>query len=214
MMRNEKETFCMLAASLLAPPDEHLLADLEQRDLRAFLEEHISEWGGNQQVLMALFKEGDSGGWLHELQKAYDRLFGEYGEKQVSLVESTYKTWTKDKGCGVVFAASTGLIMGDCAIHLLDIYRQLSLEVPKNFRSTPDHVILELEFLALLFRHGTPAQIQQFIKDHLDWIPNLREEVERAQPDPFYSSVLAIIDIFLKNEKQNGSVNHGEKTIH
>ncbi len=214
MTRNEKETLCILAACLLAPPDEHLLADLEQRDLRAFLEQHLSASEGSHQVLSGLFESGGPEDWLPELQGAYDRLFGQYGEKKISLIESTYKTWSDDKECSMVFAASKGLIMGDCAIHLRDIYRALSLDVPEEFKSTPDHVILELEFLALLYRHGSDEQIQRFIDDHLDWIPDLREAVEQAQPDRFYRSVIAMIDVFLKNEKQNGSVNHEKKTIH
>ena len=65
---------------------------------------------------------------LPALQEEYARLFGPWDEK-ISLVESTYKPWTGDKQCGMVFAASKGLVMGDHALHMLELYRQSSLEV-------------------------------------------------------------------------------------
>lgn len=206
----EKETFCTLAASLLAPPDEGLLADLQQEGLRAFLAEGLSRWGGEAQALRAIL--GKRG--LPALKQEYDRLFGPYRGKAVSLVESTYKPWAADTTCGMVFAASTGLVMGDPAVHLLDVYREVSLEVPEAFRSTPDHLVLELEFLALLYRDGTPEQIQRFIADHLDWIPNLREEMEQARAKPFYRRAVELIDTFLQNEQQGIKDRHGQKTIH
>lgn len=204
----------MLAASLLSPPDEQLLADLKQSDLRSFLEEHLSDWGGTGEILTGLFDRGDSPDALPVLQRAYDSLFGHYGERKISLVESTYKTWSSDKSCGMVFASSTGLIMGDCAVHMRQIYQQLELEIPEAFRSTPDHLSLELEFLALLYRNGSPSHIRQFIDDHLDWIPKLRDAVKQAEPHPFYHGVVTIIDMFLANEMGNKSVTHEKKTIH
>jgi TorA maturation chaperone TorD len=214
MTRREKESFCTLAASLLAPPDEGLLADLEQQGLRSFLAESLSRWGGGPRVLTALLGKKGMKRSLAALTKEYHRLFGPYRGKTVSLVESTYKPWAGDKKCGMVFAASTGLVMGDPAVHLLDIYREASLEVPDEFRSTPDHLILEFEFLALLYRDGTTEQIRRFIADHLDWIPNLREELATARPKPFYRGAVELIDIFVSSEQKDMKDHHGQTTIH
>ena len=209
--RDEKETFCTLAASLLAPPDEGLLSDLQQDGLRSFLIETCARLGGEGQAPLKaiLGKRG-----LAALKREYDRLFGPYRGKTVSLVESTYKPWTVDKGCRMVFAASTGLVMGDPAVHLLDVYREVSLEVPEDFRSTPDHLVLELEFLALLYRNGTPEQRRRFMDHHLDWIPNLREEMEQARAKPFYTRVVALIDMFLQHEQQDIKDRDEQKAIH
>ncbi len=214
MTRHEKEIFCTLAASLLAPPDEGLLADLEQQGLRFFLAESLDGWGERQQVLTALLGRQGPKRSLAAFQKEYHRLFGPYRGKAVSLVESTYKPWASDKKCGMLFAGSTGLVMGDPAVHLLNVYREVSLEVPEVFRSTPDHLILEFEFLALLYRDGTPEQIDRFIADHLDWIPNLREELALARPKPFYRGAVDLIDIFVRNEQKHMKGNHGQTTIH
>ena len=213
-MKNDKETFCAFAASLLAPPDETLMADLGQQGLRSFLAEAIDRWGGDSRALTAILGRKGLQRSLTVLRKEYDRLFGPYRGKTVSLVESTYKPWTSDKKCGMVFAASTGLVMGDCAVHLLDVYREAALEVPDAFRSTPDHLILELEFLSLLYRDGTTEQIRCFIVDHLDWIPSLKEELERTRPKPFYRRVVELIDLFLQNECNYMKVAYEQKTIH
>ncbi|MBW2560514.1 MAG: molecular chaperone TorD family protein [Deltaproteobacteria bacterium] len=214
MTRDEKETFCTIAASLLAPPDESLLTDLEQQGLRAFLTEGLARWGGEPQALTALLGKKGLKRSLSAFTKEYHRLFGPYRGEVVSLVESTYKPWAGDKKCGMLFATSTGLVMGDSAIHLLDVYREASLEVPETFRSTPDHLILELEFLALLYRTGTSEQIQCFITDHLDWIPALKEELALARPKPFYRGAVELIDIFVRNEQKHMKENHGQTTIH
>ncbi len=115
----------------------------------------------------------------------------------------------------MVFAASTGLLMGDCALHMQEIYRQLSLEVPEEFRSMPDHLVLELEFLALLYRFASDEQIERFIEDHLDWIPELKGAMEKANPHPFYRNAVELIHLFLQHETKNGKVkDHGQKKIH
>ena len=214
MTMHEKETFCTIAASLLAPPDEGLLADLEQPGMRSFLAGALADWGEGRQVLTALFGKRGAKRSAAALKKESDRLFNRYGGNVVSLVESTYKPWTQDKGSGMVFAESTGLVMGDPAVHLLDVYREASIEVPEAFRSTPDHLILELEFLAFLYRSGTPEQTSRFIADHLDWIPDLREEMERARAKPFYRRAVELIDIFVRNEQNHTKDSHGQTTIH
>ena len=162
----------------------------------------------------ALSKGADKEESLSALQEEYTRLFGEWEEK-ISLVESTYKPWTKDKECGMVFAASKGLVMGDYALHMLELYRQSSLEVPEAYRSRPDHLVLELEFLALMYRSASDEQIERFIGDHLDWIPELKEAMEKAKPHPFYRNAVELLHLFLQNETKNGKVkDHGQKKIH
>jgi len=212
MTRDDKKSFCNLAAALLAPPDDTLMFDLKQESLKVFLTDCFGQWV-SEAPLPALFSEMDSKR-LDELQGAYDRLFGQYGEKRISMVESAYRPWTEDDKCGMVFAKSKGLIMGDSAVHLLGVYERLSLEIPDAYRSTPDHLILELEFLALLYREGTCEQVYRFIEDHLDWVTDLKEAVEGADPEPFYKSAIKLIHIFLETEKRNERDSHGKKKIH
>ena len=213
MTNAEKERFCAFAASIIAPPDGALLDELGQDEFRALIGEIVSQRDGAKQL--PLFADGENReGFLSALQAEYERLFGQW-EGRISLVESTYKPWTTDKGCGMVFAASTGLVMGDSALHMQAIYRQLSLEVPDMFQSMPDHLVLEMEFLALLYRSGSAEQIERFIGDHLDWIPELKAVLEEADPHPFYRNAVEIIHQFLQQEANSGKVDdHGQTKIH
>ena len=105
--------------------------------------------------------------------------------------------------------------MGDSAFHLLEIYRQCGLEVADDKRGTPDHLAVELDFLSYLYRCGTELEVRQFIKDHLDWIPLLKEEIERSDPHPFYRSALEVLDLFLGQERKRlEEKENGEKAIH
>jgi len=214
MTNGEKQRFCAFAASLFAPPDGTIVDDLQQDELRALIEEYVQKWGGDGRLPAGLIRETGNTDFLPALTTEYERLFGEWEEK-ISLVESTYKPWTEDKQCGMVFAASKGLIMGDYALHMMELYRQASIEVPEEYRSLPDHLVLELEFLALLYRFTSDEQIERFIGDHLDWIPELKEAMEKAQPHPFYSSAVELLYLFLQHEVKNGKVkHHGQKKIH
>ena len=105
--------------------------------------------------------------------------------------------------------------MGDSALHLLEIFRQCGLEVADERRGTPDHLSVELDFLSHLFRWATDVEVKQFIQDHLDWIPLLREEMERSHPHPFYRDAVAALDLFLSEEKRRlEEKGNGEKAIH
>jgi TorA maturation chaperone TorD len=57
--------------------------------------------------------------------------------------------------------------------------------------------------------------VGQFIQDHLDWLPRLKEEMIRLQPHPFYLSALELLDGFLDHERDRlERIDHGEKSFH
>lgn len=207
MTNEEKERFCSFAAALFAPPDGTLVTDLQGDELLAVIGGYAGMWGGDGQIPAGLTQAMGTERHLSALQGEYARLFGVW-EKQISLVESTYKPWTMDKQCGMVFAASKGLVMGDPALHMLELYRRFSLEVPEEYRSIPDHLALEMEFLALMYRYASDEAIERFIADHLDWIPELKDAVGNADPLPFYWSAVQLIDLFLQNETNKPKVKH------
>jgi TorA maturation chaperone TorD len=215
MTNTEKGDFCALAASLMAPPDGETVGQLKQGEILSLLEKNIRERGGDPRLLAELSGEEEPGRGLADLQREYDRLFAGLPGPKISLVESTYKPWTADRSCAVAFAGDQGLLMGDAALHMREIYRQGSLELPEEFRSTPDHLLLELEFLSVLYHSAAPEQIQGFIEDHLDWVPNLEKRLDQADAHPFYRSVIELIKLFLEHETKEGKVrNHGQKNLH
>jgi len=215
MTNRDKGDFCALAASLLAPPDGETVGQLKRGDIQSLLGRNIREWGGDPRLLAELSGEENLGSDLAHLQREYERLFAGLPGQGISLVESTYKPWTADGSCALAFAADKGLLVGDTALHMREIYRQGSLEVPEEFRSTPDHLLLELEFLSLLYHSATPERIQGFIEDHLDWVPDLKERLAQADPHPFYRRAIELINLFLEHERKEGKArNHGPKNLH
>jgi TorA maturation chaperone TorD len=215
MTPQEREDFCGFLAALFSPPDREGIE--EGRAHIPFLKAAAYSCGGDRGILAGLDLQGDADALTEEMRKEYDGFFStERGEEGggVPLVESCYKPWTQDPRCPLSFASERGLLMGDPAAHLLDVYRRFGLEVVEEFRAVPDHLVMELEFMAYLYRWGTEAQISTFVRDHLDWIPSLREELKKGHPHPFYRSLVEILDLFLRAERrrlENG--NDGEKGI-
>lgn len=178
MTRTEKEHFSARLAAVFAPPDETLLTELKTDESYFPAEGEIS---------------------LAGLQKDYHRLFSNVSGEKISLVESTYKPWTADRSCPLGFSGEKGLLLGDCALHIRDILQTLDLGVPQDFQGTPDHLVLELELLSYLYRFAPEEQARRFIEDHLDWISNLRDEIQKRDKG-FYSRAAQRLFDFLDRE--------------
>jgi TorA maturation chaperone TorD len=215
MTGNEKETISRIMASLFYPPDQETVKQIHEGSLHSFLQRYVRSCGGDSGLLNGFLMEGDPGILLKDLGEEYSRLFSELNEEGISLVESFYKPWTLDPHCTLPFASQRGFLMGDSALHLLEIYRQCGLEAADEWKGAPDHLVLELEFLSTLYRRATDLEVNQFMKDHLDWIPLLKEEIERSRPHPFYRSALEVLDLFLGQERKRlEEKRNGEKAIH
>jgi TorA maturation chaperone TorD len=184
MDAKDKGNLCAALAALFSPPDDS-----------------AAEFSGPAASEKAL--RGDFERLLADRKKEYHRLFDDLRGARISLVESTYKPWTFDETCPLSIAGQKGLLMGDPALHMLEISRALGLEVPEDFRSTPDHLVLELELLSWLYRTGTESQARKFIADHLDWIPDLKRKIEDVDPRSFYREAAEKLDLFLQGEKES-----------
>jgi TorA maturation chaperone TorD len=215
MTAQEKGYFCQLLASLFDRPDQELVRQIHQGTLYSFFEKYIPSWGEERNLLKGFVMSGESENLLEDLRGGYDRLFSGLSEEGISLVESFYKPWTLDPRCTLPFASERGLLMGDSALHLLEIFRQCGLEVADELKGSPDHLVAELEFLSYLYRFASDLEVKQFIEDHLDWIPLLKEEIKRSDPHPFYRSVLEVLDLFFAKETERlEGRESGEKAIH
>ncbi len=214
MTLEERASFAQLLASLFCPPDQELAMQIHQGALQAYFQKYFKAWGEDLDLLKGLLLKGDLEVLLEELTEAYGAHFLGLRGENISLVESCYKPWTLDPHCPLPFASSKGLCMGDSAIHLLEIYRLCDMQVAKDFESYPDHLALELEFLSYLYRWATDVEIKQFIEDHLDWIPLLKEEVKQVSVHPFYRDALEVLDLFIRRERKRLEVgDDGKKEI-
>ena len=202
MTAQERGFFCQLLASLFCPPDQELAKQIQKRRLYSFFDKYIQSWGEEEGFLKGFLMEKESENPLRVLENEYARLFSGSSQGNISLVESFHKLWTNDPQCSLPFASEKGLLMGDSAIHLLEIYRECSLEISEESKWCPDHIVVELEFLSYLYERATDIEIKKFIEDHLDWIPFLEEEFKRFHAHPFYLSLLGVLSLFLNVERR------------
>jgi TorA maturation chaperone TorD len=188
---------------------------LNQGHLHAFFKSYVRSWERENEILKGFLTQSSPQIFLRDLKEEYDRLFSDTASGSISLVESFYKPWTKDPHCSLPFAKEKGFLMGDSAVHLSTVFQHYGMEVTGPFKGMPDHIIIELEFLSHLYQKAGDEEIKKFIKDHLDWIPFLKESFEKACAHPFYISLIEILDLFINQEKRRlEKKNDGKKDIH
>jgi TorA maturation chaperone TorD len=210
-----KAFFCQILSSLFSPPDQGMVEQLSQGHLHAFFKSYVQSWEREIGILRGFLTQSPPQILLRDLKEEHHRLFSDTGDERISLVESFYKPWTQDPHCSLPFAKEKGFLMGDSAVHLSTIFQHCGLEVAGPFKGMPDHILIELEFLSYLYQEAGDVEIKRFIKDHLDWIPFLKESVEKARAHPFYISLIEILDLFINQEKGRlEKKSDGEKDIH
>lgn len=197
----DKVLFCDIISSFLLPPTLEIAEQISSGQYYFFFKNFLpSNYENDKIILRGFLSEKNPEDILIDLEKEYYRLFSETGKERISLVESYYKPWTNDSSCLLPFAREKGFLMGDSAVHLLDLFSYYGLEIDKAFQGMPDHLVIELEFLSYLYNKNYGESIKCFIRDHLDWIPQLIEEVKRCNPHPFYLSSLEMLNLFLMLE--------------
>jgi len=210
-----KAFLCQILSSLFCPPDQGVMEQVNRGQLHVLFKDLVQSWGEETEILKGFLTLSPPKMLLQELEEEYNRLFSDTGKERISLAESFYKPWTQDPHCTLPFAKEKGFLMGDSAVHLLTLFRQCGIEVSGPFRATPDHLVIELEFLSYLYQEAGDGEIKQFIEDHLDWVQFLKEAFQEAQAHPFYVSLIEVLDLFVNQEKRRlEKETDGKKDIH
>lgn len=136
---------------------------------------------------------------LEELQSQFMDLFSGIKQPSAPPIESVYKVWTTDPSAKISIAKSKGYLMGDAALHMQHLYKQYQVEVPSGYENMPDHLTLQLEFLAYLHEGDNSEAIKQFIIEHLDWLDDFINELEKLDDSGFYLYATRILQTFLQN---------------
>jgi len=139
---------------------------------------------------------------FEEMKDEYTRTFIGINSTPVLPVESVYKVWTSDKSSSMSFANSKGYIMGDSALHIQYILDQYGLEIPEELGKKPDHISVLLELLGFFIDNLGKLETLEFVEDHLDWLPEFKNQLEEAKAHQFYlyttELVIELIDDFEK----------------
>jgi TorA maturation chaperone TorD len=114
-----------------------------------------------------------------------------------------------------VYRSAGGLVMGDCTLDVLKTYAEEGFALSAGHRDLPDHLAVELEFMALLCERearacaeGGTASVQtfqhkerSFLEAHLRcWLPQFCQRVLRAGPSPFYSRWVRVLECFIQED--------------
>ena len=188
-----KAAIAGMLARLIARPDEGLVSALNSGELGRALMPLISMQGPVSGFLNA-------GYTLEGLTAMYDKAMGPASAGSLLPVESLFKVWCDVAEDGQPSNAARGLLMGDPAMHMIELYSCFGIALPADFSGQPDHLTLELEFLSILYEKCPDEMVRRFIMDHLDWVPELLMQWRELQVPDFYVGVAEAIDSFLKNE--------------
>ena len=148
---------------------------------------------------------------LSALQYFFVRCFIGIGKKSVLPVESVYKKWTEDPTTRLPIAGSTGYLMGDAALHARYLLDHYGLSIPPDYQMMPDHLVLLLELAAFLLRQRTDRESRLFLEQHLDWIGQLAEALQKTETEGendvkaqrFYLLVLELLQRTIICQLQN-----------
>ena len=139
---------------------------------------------------------------LEDLRRAHSELFPPVGSSDCAVYEAPYRT--RD-----LFQETD--ILADIA----GFYRAHGLVVGGRERERPDHIAVELEFMALLARKEAHALAElgrgevevcrstqdAFLRDHLGgWGCAFGERLQRLTAHPFYRATGALLTVWLASD--------------
>jgi len=142
----------------------------------------------------------------HEmLEYEYNRLFVGPGHVPCPPYESVYR---KDRPL-----MERGLVMGPSVADVKAMYLQGGLEMSKKFRDLPDHISVELEFMAYLCSRESSSERfvdieREFFNRHIRvWYRDFLNCIMANTTSSFYLKLAQALEEFLDEER----VRFGEK---
>jgi len=95
-------------------------------------------------------------------------------------------------------AARTGKILGEQTFQMARLYQSVGVEV--NGAELPDHISLELAFLAFLAERDASAE-KQFLDQHADWMMDLGRALQKSG-DNVYAFIGGLLADWIKDALQ------------
>jgi TorA maturation chaperone TorD len=185
------------------PPDSHLMNALLNNTFLNEIKTATSWLGTDQQTLVQyITKILERVQSLEFIAREYERLSGK-GVNRIPMVESAYR-WRE---------ASNPL--KDHASVINALHQEYALYGISSIALEPDHVAVQLEFLAFLsqqeafmWRESTGDAARQlrrsenaFLTDHLgQWMPELTQRIHEQMPESIYAAFAALSNAWIRME--------------
>ncbi|NTV49555.1 MAG: hypothetical protein HGB32_01845 [Geobacteraceae bacterium] len=99
-----------------------------------------------------------------------------------------------------VYLDQEGNLFGPSAVWVRKFYQQHGFELSGE-GDIPDHLVLELDFIALLLDEGLYDEAEQFLNEHFrKWFPLFKKRVLSGSTNKFYYTLLTLVDFFTQEE--------------
>lgn len=144
---------------------------------------------------------------LMDMKVAYSRLFVGPGHVEAAPYESVYYSKDSDN--------PDGLVMGKAAVDAKHRYLAAGIQLQDDFHDLPDHIAVELEFMANLCSRENQKPVSEngvvldslaemeadFLDQHLAlWIPLFADQVCLAGRSDFYCAVARLTQAWVNKE--------------
>ncbi len=204
-------TYRFLASVFLAPPNAEFLARVRCEEFRAAFGSWVEprDWDCITQSAQAT------------LEVEYNRLFVVPGTSYVSPYESVYTDVVDVEysphmvsGAGDLPTQASKLLFGPSTTAVKHAYADAGFALEQGAPELPDHLGVELQFLARLCDEQSVAcaaenisQVtrfqkieEEFLRAHpLRWINLLQERMDKVNAHPFYCSMARLCETFLQS---------------
>ena len=99
-----------------------------------------------------------------------------------------------------VYVDNFGQLYGKLAERTKDYYRQWGFELARS-ENPPDHIVQELEFLALVHKESQEGEETFLVKFFRPWFSIFSDRVLESADQPFYKIIIRLIDFFTREEQ-------------
>ena len=204
-----REVYAFLAAAFTRPPTAETLASLSDENFLGSAEQLFGDQTVAQLRRFAA-EPGRAGDVEAETRQAFMDIFKVPGGKYITPYESVYRD---TRGAGD--RAVSGLLMGGCAVDVQRWYRLAALDIAETAADLPDHIGLELGYLAhLCAKEGEFAAAaddrlltrdwemeRDFLAAHVvTWIADLRDRLYTKWPHPYYCAIADLAVEFTRRD--------------
>jgi len=192
-----RDLYRFLSAAFLAAPAPELLAKARDEEFLAALAEWFSA-----EVVEKFQRAGqtmETAEFSQAAHREFTQLFLVPGGQYLAPYESVFRDRREIEGREIA-----GLLLGPSAVAVQQWYRLAALEISEEFKELPDHIGLELHYLAYLCAREqefadsgdagkqTRAREMQrdFLKAHvLTWLPDLAQKIQANASIPLYPAI-------------------------
>ena len=203
-----RDLYRFLSAAFLAAPAPELLAKIRDEDFLTAL----ADWFSTE-VVENLRRAGqgmETEGFSQAARREYTNLFVVPGGQNLAPYESVFRDRREIEGREIA-----GLLLGPSAVAVQQWYRLAALEISEEFKELPDHIGLELHYLAYLCakeqefaangdagKQTRAREMQRdFLKAHvLSWLPDLTAKVRAQASLPLYPAIAGLAVEFCRDQ--------------